>query len=284
MVVAALVHPDHKIALPMDFEPITRADGANKNDCERNASKRLIESVAAQYPQRQFVVLEDALAANGPHLHTLRENGMDYIIVAKPGGNAALFATLQERLQQGETTDWEVKDELKNRTHGYRICTGVPLNNTHVDFLVNTLEYWEIEAKGKERVWCWITNLEPNRENAEEFMRAGRSRWKIENETFNTLKNQGYHFERNYGHGQQYLSSTLGGMCLLAFLVDQANEHACRVFQQALKNWGSRRYLWDMFRGRFSNNRYPDWETLMSMMVDDNSWVPKELPSVKPPT
>jgi len=26
-------------------------------------------------------------------------------------------------------------------------------------------------------------------------MRAGRARWKIENETFNTLKNQGYHFD-----------------------------------------------------------------------------------------
>ena len=33
-----------------------------------------------------------------------------------------------------------------------------------------------------------------------------RARWKIENETFNTLKNQGYHFEHNYGHGEQHLS------------------------------------------------------------------------------
>jgi len=31
-------------------------------------------------------------------------------------------------------------------------------------------------------------------------MWAGRARWRIENETFNTLKNQGYGFERNFGH------------------------------------------------------------------------------------
>jgi hypothetical protein len=37
-------------------------------------------------------------------------------------------------------------------------------------------------------------------------MRGGRARWKIENETFNTLKNQGYHFEHNYRHGTQNLS------------------------------------------------------------------------------
>lgn len=282
MVVAALVHPDHKVALPVDFEPITRADGSNKNDCERNASKRLIESVAAQYPKRRFVVLEDALAANGPHINTLLEQGMDYIIVAKPGGNKALFDTLQERLQQGQTTEWEVTDEGKKLTQGYRICRDVPLNNSHPDLCVNTLEYWEIDAKGKERLWCWITNLEPNKENAEEFMRAGRSRWKIENETFNTLKNQGYHFEHNYGHGKQYLSSVLGGMCLLAFLIDQANELACRVFQQAIANWHSRSMLWDTFRGKFTNWRYPDWETLMSIMADKD-WAPDELPSVKPP-
>lgn len=281
LVAAVLVHPDQKIVLPVDFEPITRADGVNKNDCERNASKRLIKSVAAQYPKRRFVVLEDALAANGPHVQTLLENAMDYIIVAKPGGNAALFATLQERLQQGLTSEWEEEDQQKKITRGYRICKAVPLNSTYPDLLVNTLEYWEIDSKGKERVWCWITNLEPTRENAEEFMRAGRSRWKIENETFNTLKNQGYHFEHNYGHGKQYLSSVLGGMCLLAFLIDQANEHACRVFRQALASWHTRQNLWETFRGKFSGLCFPDWETCMAMMADPY-WKPEELPSIKP--
>ena len=52
-------------------------------------------------------------------------------------------------------------------------------------------------------------------------MRAGRARWKVENETFNTLKNQGYHFEHNYGHGQQHLSVVLAMLMMLAFLLDQ---------------------------------------------------------------
>ena len=37
--------------------------------------------------------------------------------------------------------------------------------------------------------------------------------------TFNTLKNQGYHFEHNYGHGQQHLATVLALVMLLAFLV-----------------------------------------------------------------
>ena len=207
---------------------------------------------------------------------------MDYIIVAKPGNNVALFATLQERLQQQLCTEWEEDDNEAKLTRGYRITTQVPLNNTHTDLLVNTLEYWEVDARGKRRLWCWITNLDVTPENAFELMRAGRARWKIENETFNALKNQGYHFEHNYGHGKEYLSSTLGAMCLLAFLIDQANELACRVFGQAVRYWRSRRNLWEAFRGKFCNFRYPDWETLMAVMAD-NSWVPEEIPSIKPP-
>ncbi len=41
------------------------------------------------------------------------------------------------------------------------------------------------------------------------LMRGARARWKIENETFNTLKNQGYHCEHNFGHGHQHLSTVL---------------------------------------------------------------------------
>ena len=67
----------------------------------------------------------------------------------------------------------------------------------------------------------WVTDLDPTTENMKDLVLAGRSRWKIENETFNTLKNQGYEFEHNFGHGYKTLSNLFAGMMLLAFLVDQ---------------------------------------------------------------
>jgi hypothetical protein len=54
--------------------------------------------------------------------------------------------------------------------------------------------------------------------NVEQVVRAGRTRWKIENEDFNTLKTKGYHFEHNFGHGKQFLAQTLLSLNLLAFL------------------------------------------------------------------
>ena len=61
---------------------------------------------------------------------------------------------------------------------------------------------------------------------------GGRARWKIENETFNTLKNQGYHLEHNYGHGEQNLSVVLALLMMLAFLVDQVQQLCCPLFQE----------------------------------------------------
>jgi hypothetical protein len=54
-------------------------------------------------------------------------------------------------------------------------------------------------------------------ENVVALVAAGRSRWKIENENNNTLKTKGYHFEHNYGHGQQHLSAVLATLILLAY-------------------------------------------------------------------
>lgn len=268
---AVLVHPDRRTVLPLDFEPISRADGAKKNDCERNAAKRLLESVARQYPKRRFVVIEDALAANAPHIQALQHHRMDFLIVAKPGGNATLFEAVHQRLQQGLCTEWEETDAVTGAARGYRFTDEVALSQSQPELSVNFLEYWEVDAKGKEHVWSWITNLAIRRDNAHALMRAGRARWKIENETFNTLKNQGYHFEHNFGHGTQYLSSTLAGLMLLAFLIDQIQEHACRVFQQARARWRSRGPLWERLRALFLIFYIPSWEALMSAWIDSAS-------------
>jgi len=50
-------------------------------------------------------------------------------------------------------------------------------------------------------------------------MRGGWAWERIERETFNTLKNQGYNFEHNYGLGKN-LSMVFAMLMILAFLVD----------------------------------------------------------------
>jgi hypothetical protein len=82
-------------------------------------------------------------------------------------------------------------------------------------------------------------------------MRGARARWKIENETFNTLKNQGYQFGHNFGLGKQHLSEVFVLLMMLAFLVDQIQQLCCPLFQAAWKKWKTKRSLWEKVRIHF---------------------------------
>ncbi len=269
---AAIVHPEHKRALPLDFEPITRRDGNTKNDCERNAGKRLLQSVREQYPDRQFVVLEDALAANGPHIQELLRHKMDFIIGAKPGSNAALFDEVCERLNRSECTESAPEDlNKKGFSCGFRFTNDIALNDSHPDLRVNFLEYWEFDRQGKQTIFAWVTNLPISADNAYEMARAGRTRWKVENELFNVIKNQGYNLEHSYGHGKQFLCSTLGGLMLLAFLIDEIQEIACRLFQAARATYHARTVLWEKLRALFFTFDIPNWESLMRALANPGS-------------
>jgi hypothetical protein len=129
----------------------------------------------------------------------------------------------------------------------------VPLNESNPDVLVDFLDLTEPASQDAERCFTFI--LEPLlglcRQQAELWMWGGRARWKIENETFNTLKNQGYHFEHNYGHGHQHLSVVLGMLMLLAFLVDQIQQLCCPQFAAAWEKCISKRALWERLRAIF---------------------------------
>src|SRR5690349_8182396 len=47
---AALIHPDKREVIPLMPEPIVKQDGTTKNDCERNAAKRLISKLRQDHP------------------------------------------------------------------------------------------------------------------------------------------------------------------------------------------------------------------------------------------
>ena len=98
-------------------------------------------------------------------------------------------------------------------------------------------------------------------------MRGGRARWKIENETFNTLKNQGYNFEHNYGHGKENISVVFAMLLMLVFLVDQAQQLACQLFQSVWKKLGSKRSLWENIRFLFFGIKFDSMEDILIALL-----------------
>ena len=141
------------------------------------------------------------------------------------------------------------------------------LNESAPDLKVNFLLYEQTTPDGEVKRWTWVTNLTLLAGTVARVMRAGRSRWKIENETFNTLKNQGYHFEHNYGHGQQHLATVLAILMMLAFLVDQIQQRRCQLFRQLWKGLGTKSKLWASMRNLFSVLIFNSMEALYRHMA-----------------
>jgi hypothetical protein len=262
--VGAIVHPDFKEVVPLAPEAIVKQDGATKNDCERNAAKRFFSRLRQDYPEWSFIITEDALSANAPHLQELSKHHLRYILGVKEGDHAFLFESVTAAHQAGQTTEYECK--VKGVIDRFRFINQVPLNASHPNLLVNFIEYWEIKGTQVQH-FCWITDFTVTTANVFELMRGGRARWKIENETFNTLKNQGYHFEHNYGHGQQFLSVNLVALMLLAFLVDQAQQLASTLFQAVLKKEGSRKQLWEHVRALFYTLPFASLEEIFRALL-----------------
>jgi hypothetical protein len=280
MVGAALVHPDSKQVIPLAPEPIVKQDGECKNDCERNASKRLFTTIRDEHPNLKLIVVEDGLASNAPHILLLKSLRMHFILGAKPDDHEYLFDQVIQAFEEDRVTTITWTDP-KNPDVLCEISfvEGLSLNKSHPDLRVNFLQYIEYGADGHElKKFNWVTDLPITEDNAKKLVRGGRARWKVENETFNTLKNQGYNFEHNYGHGKQNLSVVLAMLMMLTFLLDQTQELCCPLFQAVHKKLKSRRLVWDHLRSHFRHFRFDSMQQLYEVMFND---LAKELP---PPT
>jgi len=203
---AAIVHPDFKEVIPLCPEIIRKQDGETKMDCERNAIRRLLKKFRKDHPHLKVIINEDALSSNAPHIEDLEQYNCHYILGVKEGDHKFLFQHVDQAIKDGEAVELVMADERnEDITHYFHIVYDAPLNKSNQDRRVTFVEYWEENTKtGKIQRFSWLTDLDITEDNVYLFMRGARARWKIENETFNTLKNQGYHFGHNYGLGKQH--------------------------------------------------------------------------------
>jgi hypothetical protein len=244
---AAIIHPDVRAVMPLMPEPIVQQDGTAKNDGARHAAKRFITKLRMDHPHLRCIVTEDSLSANAPHIETLHAYGRRSILGGKDGDHAFLFEQVQAAEQAGHVTYYARHDRAAGVTHRLRFVHDMPLHASHPTVRVNFLEYWEM-GPHKVQHFRWVTDLHVSKRNVFHLMRGGRARWKIDNETCNTLKNQGDNFAHNYGHGEQHLSVVFAVLLMLAFLVDQAQQLCCALFQAVWAKLGSKRLLWERMR------------------------------------
>ena len=250
MLAAVLVHPDQREVFPIDCEPIVNEDGYKKNDCELNASKRLLTRLLKKYRKEKFILVEDALYAVNPHIKQITAQGWSFLLGIKPKSHRTIFSLMEGRKERNQLSSFTIKAEGK--THTYCFMNNVALNNQKDTVRVNVLHYTVEDKNGKQRIFSWVSDIRITKSNAIQLTRIGRCRWKIENETFNTLKNQGYHFEHNFGHGNKNLSIVLAMLMFLAFTVDQIQQHCCTLFNALWSHIKQKTKLWESMRACFT--------------------------------
>jgi hypothetical protein len=178
---AAIVHPNLREVIPLAPEPIVKQDGTSKNDCERNAAKRLLRKIRAEHPHLKFLVIEDGLASNGPHIEEILSLGMDYLLGAKPGDHKFLFDQVIEAHDAKRIATIKGTTIDGNR-YDITFVNGLMLNESHRHLEVNFLQYHEYDAADRVvKQFSWVTNLKITRDNAPSLVAggaavAGRSR------------------------------------------------------------------------------------------------------------
>jgi len=125
MLGAVVVHPDQKEVFPLCPEPISKADGFTKNDCEQNAMKRLLADFKKEHPRLETIFIEDALSAKGPYLRHILGIGAHFIVNVNPTGNPTLFDWLKGIPLEKKTV------RTKRESIELQFCNGIPLNDAN---------------------------------------------------------------------------------------------------------------------------------------------------------
>lgn len=279
---ASLVHPEQREVFSFCPEPIQVQDGADKNDSEINAFKRFIADFRREHHKLNVIFVLDALYAVKPVIDLLKEHRIPYIINVKYNRSLLMSQYKTEKQQGlvGSLTEVEEIGEkkIKKLETIYRFSNQLKLAQLRDCPVVNFIECEETlswtDEDGKEqrakKIFTWITDIWITKENVKLLAKGGRARWKIENETFNTLKNQGYYLEHNYGHGQKNLSINLVKMMFIAFLIDQIQQACCQTFKKAFEKVKYRpSYLWERVHAAFKLCSLRGWNDLFDLVIGE---------------
>lgn len=226
------------------------SEDVDKQDCEINASKRLLKRIKEEFPKLKICILGDSLYAVESIIDICKDSGWNYLLRCKEGRQKNLIMDYRYVLESGEYGEKknilaEEKGTAKYVNHVEEI--------TGKDFTANIFEY-EYEQISKRTnkkntvKFQWITDIELTNRNIEEMVKCGRKRWKIENEGFNTQKNILYKIEHINSKNpnamkNHYLLTQITDILMQLYL---AGTKVIKELKQTIKNTSSR--LLETFR------------------------------------
>ena len=271
VLIPVLAKPGTKEVLVLEPEFISPQDGAEKQDCERNAARRWVLRNAERFAGRRVTILADDLHCNQPFCELLQEHDLDFILTCKPESHPTLYeeVALLEPLGTMGHCEERVWTSQGQQRWSYRFVAHVPLREPPRALYVNWCEVTITREATGEPLYhnAFVTPRTVTAQTVHSIAAAGRARWKVENEGYNVLKHHGYYLEHNYGHGQQHLAAVVVMLILLAFLCHTALQLCDHTYQRLRAALGTRRTFFDDLRALTRYLFFESWEHLIAFMV-----------------
>ena len=272
MINPVIAVPGKTQVIPLPPEFIKNTDGDKKQDCEQNGAKRWIRKHGRKLSKMKVTILGDDLYAHQPICEELLKVGFNFILVCKEDSHKTLYEWINGICEEVKVEKITGVRKVTKETWVYRFVNGVPIRdekdtNDRV-LLVNFCEITIMDEDGKRKYHnAFVTNHLITAENVEQISACGRARWKIENENNNTLKNQGYHLEHNFGHGRKHLASLLAILNILSFLFHTILEIMDLTYQAVRRKSGRRDTLFNGIRTLLSLICFKSFASLMEFML-----------------
>jgi len=193
---------------PADKECDLSSYESVKQDCELAAFLRLAPRIKAAFPQTRLCVAADSLMACGPVMSLCEQYHWSYVLTFKSGRTPALWQEFLALLPLSPQN--RLRQTLSDGTvQVFRWVNDIPYTDsekrTHI---LSGLLCEETDPKGQPHTFAWITEKHLHSGNVSNIAtRAGRSRFIIENQGFNTQKNGGLNLEHAYSTGEDTLKS-----------------------------------------------------------------------------
>jgi hypothetical protein len=276
-----VVNYRHKTALSLPPEFITNQDGHDKQDCENTAAKRWLASHVKEitgYYGMPPIILGDDLYSREPVMKAILAERADFILTCKPKSHKWImdFVTAADGDPDMMKTFKTIinTDGVKIR-HEIKFCNNIKATDSKTAMAVSYFEYRTFDAKGKQLYMnAFVTSLDITTANCLEIAMVGRTRWKIENEQNNAMKNHGYNLEHNFGHGVKTLSALLATMNSIAFLFHTVLNIVDKRYKAIRDAMPRKKMIYDHLRTLTCCFCFKSWDDFLRYLY--SVWVDKQ--------
>lgn len=172
----------NSMAISLCNELIKNSDGKVKQDCEINASKRLIDKIKNRYPRLPIRIIADSLYPSKQLIEKCEKNNYEYIFVLKDEKIPSITREFFDLIGLE-------KENIKYKEDENCKLTLWVNNIDYEGFKVNVIRQIIYDKTKKQySKWMWITNRKITSDNIEKIIICAKSRDYIENQGFREQK------------------------------------------------------------------------------------------------